>query len=310
MTKSNPKKRKSHPMRGGALSQLAAAFRLRSTVVDNGPVAKGTSKQALTDQVDVGSDKHKQLVRAFVDALFPGAYLKTCGLDDDARDEHNRLVATAIDHGLARWDKVAAHRNLIGDVPSVVTDFTHTVFEVSHDVLVRVAAYLTIYRHLHSALVAATTWPSKPGVAAWWRETLERAHEPIDASPLNKKKRGRLDFHTLKKIRSGTSLPQDTVIGDLADALARHGIRTRDGSRNETVAEIEFELRLACGLAELSRWAQSSSWSTLDQAAYTFLREQFHAWTRLRSSTCSLAALDRRHGPSFSKEYVSLRSQD
>ena len=254
------------------MSQLAAAFRLRSVVVEQGPVAKGTSKQALTDQVDVGSQKHKQLVRAFVDALFTDDYLRSRGLDDDARDEHNRLVAAAVDHGLARWDKVAAHRNLIGDVPSVVTDFTHTVFEVSHDVLVRVAAYLTLYGLIHPALVDATTWPSKPGVKAWWGETLGRAHEPIDASPLSKKKRGRLAFHTLKKIRSGRSLPQDTVIADLADTLARHGIRTRDGSRDETAAEIEFELRLACGLADLSRWMRSSSWSTLDQAASTFFQ--------------------------------------
>ena len=184
------------------------------------------------------------------------------------------------------------------------------MFEVSHDVLVRVAAYLTIYGTCTPSLVAATTWPSKPGVAAVVEGNVgasPRAHRP---HPHSTRRNGEGSTSTPSRDQVWHFLTAGHCHWRPGGCVGKTRIRTRDGSRNETVAEIEFELRLACGLAELSRWRQSSSWSTLDQAAYTFLREQFHAWTRLRSSTCSLAALDRGMAPSFSKEYVSLRSQD
>lgn len=104
------------PMRGGALSQLTAAFRLRQAVIGGSTdVPEGTAKHGLSDQRDIGREKHVALLRTAVDELFSTAYLAARGLDPRAATEHNDLVTQALDVVLTAWDRMAVMTSVAPD---------------------------------------------------------------------------------------------------------------------------------------------------------------------------------------------------
>src|SRR5688572_11546734 len=109
-------------MRGGALSELLAAFRVRRGVQGNNGVSGGTAKQALGDQRDIGHHRHVAMIRSGVDRVFSAQYLLARGLDAAEAAEHNELVVEAVDAVLTRWDAFASRSNAMTPPSDGVAD--------------------------------------------------------------------------------------------------------------------------------------------------------------------------------------------
>jgi tetratricopeptide (TPR) repeat protein len=237
------------PMRGGVLSQLASAFRLRQRVTgDSAEVAEGTANQGLNDQRDIGRGRHVSLLRAAVDGLFTKEYLAVRGLRDRDATNHNDLVTQALEAVLTRWDPLAAFNNVLPGRLDPIREVFGIVTGYSVELAMRLAAYEALYGYLHPVLKEIPTWPKGRKLAGWWASIERRARKPIQVSLLYEQ--GVLDSHTIRAIRDGKSLPNEGTIDVLASRLASHHIRDRTEARNQDVAEIAFELRVAIAVAE------------------------------------------------------------
>jgi tetratricopeptide (TPR) repeat protein len=257
---SSPSKRPSPPLplRGGVLSQLASAFRVRQAIVERGHagVSKGSAKAALGDARSVEPFQHVAMLRCAVDQLFTLDYLEARGLDARAATEHNDLVTQAIESTLSVWDRFATLANAVPGA-SEAHDLLGLMTGLYAELGVRLAAYEARYGYLHPFLADTPGWLKGPKLAPWWKGLEERANGSIEVSTLYE--RGRLDSHTLRKLRDGESLPNDSTIPELARGLARHKkrkVRAWREDRDATAAELEVELRFAVAVAESRSWVE------------------------------------------------------
>lgn len=237
------------PMRGGALSQLTAAFRLRQAVIGgSAEVPEGTAKHGLSDQRDIGREKHVALLRTAVDELFSAEYLTARGLDPRAATEHNDLVTQALDVVLTAWDRMAVMTNVAPDHPEQIKDILGLATGFGVELSLRLAAYEALYGYLHPFLAEVPSWMVGPKLKPWWKSVEARARRPIKVSQLYGN--GELESHTIREFRGGKTLPKEGTLSVLARRLAAHGIQDRSAERDAGPAELAFELRVAVAVAD------------------------------------------------------------
>lgn len=235
-------------MRGGLLSVLASAFRLRQAVLSStDDVTEGTARHGLNDHHDIGRERHVHLLRRGVDELFSADYLGVRGLDPREAAEHNELVTQAFDAVLVRWDHVAVVTNVVPE-HLASEDLLMLATGLSLELPLRVAAYEARYGYLHSFLDEAATWVREPKVKAWWKSMVDRARRPILVSKLYSN--GELDSHTMRDLRDGKTSPREGTLRVLARRLAELAVRDRRDERDAHPAELEFELRVAAAVAD------------------------------------------------------------
>ena len=231
-------------MRGGALSVLASAFRLRQVVMTStAGVSEGAARHGLTDHRDIGHGKHVALSRGLVEQLFSREYLTARGLDPEEAAAHNELVVGALDAILLTWDRFAAFANVVPEHLERIDKLLGMELGLSVDLPLRLVAYGAVYGHLHPCLPRAGDWSKVPGLKRSWSALEVRAVSPIKVSKLHGV--GTLDSRTVRAFRDGRALPKEGTIQFLAGKLAQHGIRVLGDERNATAAELAFELRIA-----------------------------------------------------------------
>ncbi|WP_437900367.1 tetratricopeptide repeat protein [Sorangium sp. So ce124] len=266
------------PMRGGLLALLASAFRLRERIQDRpGGMSTTTAKRVLGDEPQVRSEKRAALVRVLLEALFTPDYLAARGLTRKEIYIHNELVAAALEDVLDRWDELARLLN-----PSALpadSFFFSSLLQSTGllaDVLVRCAAYLVLYRDIHSVLEAIPAWYQQPGLQGVYDDLVRRARRGVPSQE-RLRRDTRLDKRTLQAIRRGTGeLPQGETLVQLASAFATYDVASHTGGRL-SAAEIELELRVACAVARVRAHAQT------DPSLSVILGEHFAHLRRLRS---------------------------
>lgn len=237
------------PMRGGALSQITAAFRLRQAVIGgSAEVPEGTAKHGLSDQRDIGREKHVALLRTAVDELFSAEYLTARGLDPRAATEHNDLVTQALDVVLTTWDRLAVMTNVVPDHPEQINDILGLATGFGVELPLRLAAYEARYGYLHPFLAEVPSWLTGPKLKPWWKSVETRARQSIKVSQLYEN--GELESHTVREFRDGKTLPKEGTLPVLARRLAAHEIEDWSRERDAEPAEVEFELRVAVAVAD------------------------------------------------------------
>jgi Tfp pilus assembly protein PilF len=236
-------------MRGGLLSRLVSAFRLRQAVLSETlEVTEGTAKHGLNDHHDIGRARHVILLRAAVDQLFSAEYLVARGLDHAEATKHNDLVTQALDVVLTRWDQLAAVANVVPERPEPAHDLLALATGFSVELPLRLAAYEALYGYLHPFVSEIPSWLNGPRLKAWWSTMEGRARRPIKVSQLYAD--GELESHTVRDLRDGQALPKEGTVEVLAARLADHSIRDRHEDRDAKPSELEFELRVAVAVAE------------------------------------------------------------
>lgn len=231
-------------MRGGVLSVLASAFRLRQVMMTStAGVSEGAARHGLTDHRDIGHGKHVALLRGLVEQLFSRDYLTARGLDAEEAAAHNELVVGALDAILLTWDRFAAFANVVPEHLERIDKLLGMELGLSVDLPLILVAYGAVYGHLHPCLPHAGDWSKGPGLKRWWLALEGRATSPIKVSKLHGV--GTLDSRTVRAFRDGKAVPKEGTIQFLAEQLAKHGIRALGEERSATAAELEFELRVA-----------------------------------------------------------------
>ncbi|AGP36469.1 tetratricopeptide repeat protein [Sorangium cellulosum] len=266
------------PMRGGLLTLLASAFRLRDRIQDRpGGMSTTTAKRVLGDAPQVTPEKRAALVRVVIEALFTPDYLAARGLTANEIHIHNQLVAAALEDVLDRWDELARLLNPSAlPADSLFFSFLLQCTGLLPDVLVRCAAYLVLYRDLHPVLEAIPAWYQQPGLQGVYNDLVRRARRG-DLSQERLRRDTRLDKRTLRVLRNGKGeLPQGETLVQFASALATYDVASRTGSRL-SAAEIELELRVACAVARVRAHVQA------DRSLGAILGEHFAHLRRLRS---------------------------
>ena len=246
---SEVRNRGSRPMRGGLLSDIAHAFRLRVAVVgENGDVAVGTAKHAFNDHRDVGRGRHIALVRAVVDRLFTTEYLVSRGLTPGEATRHNDHVTQAMDVILAAWDRLGVFHNVTPEKLERVEAVMGPLGLLGVELPIRIAAYHARYGFLHPVCSDLASWVRAPGIRGWGTHVSRQVRTPIVPSALYR--RGELDGHTVRDLLEGRALPMEQTVRPLAARIAEHGVRDRDHAHDVHPAEVEFELRVAIAVAE------------------------------------------------------------
>jgi hypothetical protein len=237
-------------MRGGALSRLLAAFRLRQIVSTNhDEVSEGTAKRAFNDQRDIGREKHVMLLRRAVEELFAPSYLARRGFDVRDAAKHNDLVTHAVDVVLVRWDQYAAATNVVPDLSGSIGEQIGVATGFAIELPLRLAAYEARYGYLHPCLAEVPDWLAGPNLQRWWASVERRARVEIKPSRFYTAAY-ELAAHTVRDLRDGQALPKEGTVRVLARRLADHSIRDRVEDRDADAAELEFELRVATAVAE------------------------------------------------------------
>ena len=224
---SEVRNRAPRPMRGGLLSDIAHAFRLRVAVVgENGDVAVGTAKHAFNDHRDVGRGRHVALVRAVVDRLFTTEYLVSRGLTPGEATRHNDHVTQAMDVILAAWDRLGVFHNVTPEKLERVEAVMGPLGLLGVELPIRIAAYHARYGFLHPVCSDLASWVRAPGIRGWGTHVSRQVRTPIVPSALYR--RGELDGHTVRDLLEGRALPMEQTVRPLAARIAEHGVRDRD----------------------------------------------------------------------------------
>lgn len=240
------------PLRGGLLSLLASAFRVRDCIEKASVVgmAKATAKRVLEDDPQVAPEKRAALVRALVAAIFTPEYLEARDLPAEEATVHNGLIAAALEDVLDRWDEQVRAMNHGIDVEGSVFAFHLLITGFVPDLLVRCAAYLVLYRRVHPVLGVLPSWLAQPGLKGAYQDLVGRTRGGQPSLERLRKDTG-LHKRTLKALRDGsTDLPQGETIAQVAAAFAAYGVAGREREL-ATAAEIELELRAACAAVRL-----------------------------------------------------------
>lgn len=284
MTKSD-KNRRVLPMLGGLVSDVAALLRLGETVrSETDGVSPGNARRALGDQPDVTDETLRDLLRNLVESAFTSEYLRARGLTAEAAVSHNAAVIHAATELARRFAIVARLANQAANLSPMQLDFLFIAGGFERELVLRVAAYATHFDRIHPSFDRVADWLKEDGLRGWYRDVVRRAgFNRLNIDRLAKATKPPIDRNTIKKIKSGQQIPQNKTIEVLAEALHDVGLAEPTLGRDLTLPEIEFELRLACVVAEARRWSHEHRGTPLiDQGLreYVFLRARLRTIER------------------------------
>lgn len=229
------------PMASEAIAWIASALRLADVRAGNGAVSEATAKRLASASASVSDVKTAALLNNLVDALFPDAYLRARGLDEQQAIDHRSVLMAGIEGGLLVWDRLASLANSTNPERRAITMQVLGIALLG-DLSARIGAYFALYGRFIPALRRLLDPHRSLSVAETLLRIRARARSKIsDADLLRASK---IERNTLRDLVRGQRLPREETILALARGLASLGIREAD-EQDATSHDLEFELRFA-----------------------------------------------------------------